>query len=155
MAIALLISVEMTIGIVPQNVQKVLNEVMTGRKEVSLMYKIGNDYLEQGKKVFANPYTPFNHSTYLGSDLIYPNDLTIKIFENADLDLLFLSRKKWYSHFVGDEVSNYYKNGHPLWQEHRKLYMLFFGQSEAIDPFGNKWLKIHDDNYGIEIWEKQ
>jgi len=153
MAIALLISVEMTIGIVPQNVQKVLNEVMTGRKEVSLMYKIANDYLEQGKIVFVNPYIPYNQSA--PRIPIGPADLTLDILEKDDLDILLLSRKRWYSRYVGDEVSDYMKTGHPKWQEHRKLYTLFFRKSEAIDSFGNKWLKIHEDNYGIEIWEKQ
>jgi hypothetical protein len=153
MAIALPISVEMTIGIVPQNVQKVLNEVMTGRKEVSLMYKIANDYLEQGKIVFVDPYVPFNHSAHFGP--IGPTDLTVEILEKTTLDLLVLSRERWYSNFVGDEVNNYFKMGHPKWQEHRKLYTLFFEKSEVIDPFGQKWLKIYEDNYGIEIWEKQ
>jgi len=155
MTIILLISFEVTVGIVPRTVQRVLDEIMTGRKEVSLMYKIVNDYLEQGKKVFANPYTPFNHSVYLGSDLIAPTDLTLKILEKTTLDILVLSRERWYSNFVGDEVDNYFKMDYPKWQEHRKLYTLFFRKSEAIDSFGNKWLKIHEDNYGIEIWEKQ
>ena len=110
-------------------------------------------YLEQGKKVFVNPYVPFNHSAHFSPN--GPTDLTMEILENTSPDILVLNRVRWYSRFVRGEVSDYMKIGHPKWKEHRKLYTLFIEKSEVIDPFGEKWIKTHDDNYGIEIWAKQ
>jgi hypothetical protein len=153
MAIILLISFEMTVGIMPANVNVVLSELMAGRKEVSSMYKIVNNYLEQGKIVFVNPYIPYNHSAPRSP--IGPTDLTMEILKTPDLDILFLSRKRWYSRYVEDEVSDYMKIGRPDWQEIRELYSLFFGKSETIDPLGQEWIKIHEDNNGIEIWREK
>jgi len=153
MAIALLISFEMTVGIVPANVNEVLNELMAGRKEISSMYDKVNDYLEQGKIVFVNPYIPYNQSARHSP--IGPTDLTMEILKKADPDILLLSRKRWYSHYVIGEVSNYMKIGRPNWQEIRELYTLFFEKSETIDPLGQKWIKIYEDTYGIEIWRKK
>jgi len=156
MAIVLFVSVEMSIGIVPSNVEIVLNKVLENREEVSLTYKKINNYLRQGKIVLTTPYVPFNHFAYdkvgltgqqLGKEARHNNLL------NADI--LALNNKRHYSHRVGEELSDYVKLGDPQWQEHRELYRLFYQKSEAIDPLGQTWLKTYEDNHGVEIWEKQ
>ena len=153
--ILMLISVEIPIVIIPDNVNKVLNRMTFGRNETRGNYQLINSYAENGKKVLVEAQIPFNHDL---KNLIYGGGLTMTLekFKNYDPDILALNKNELPNIMEGERPNDYYiATIKDNYKEIREYYALFYNQNNTVDPWGRKWIKIYEDIKGVQLWEKQ
>lgn len=154
MAMTLLISFEMTVGIVPANVDVVLNELMAGRKGIRETYQVINMYADDSKKVLVEAYIPFkrDHDNIVQGGHL---SLTLDMFKEFDPDIVAVNIHQMPRIMEGERPNNYEIIGRENYHEIREYYSLFYKKNETVDPWGNIWEKIYEDNRGVQLWEKQ
>jgi len=154
MAILMLISFEMTIGIIPENVGNVLNEMKGGREDARATYKLINSYADNGKKVLVEAYIPFRHGQ---KNIVHGPHLSMTLdkFKEYEPDIVAVNVHQMPRVMEGERPNEFVIIGiEDTWKDVRKYYGLFYKKKETIDPWGRNWIKIYEDSFGVQLWEK-
>ena len=153
MVIVLLISVEMTFGLIPGKVDQVLNVLIRDREDVKTTYNLINSYADDGKKVLVEAYIPFrsDHENIVNGGHL---SITQNKFREYEPDILAINIHQLPRIMEGDKPNNYEIIGRENYHEIREYYSLFYKKSETFDPWGVKWVKTYEDLRGVQIWEK-
>jgi hypothetical protein len=153
--ILMLISVDIPILSIPDNVNKVLNRMTFGRSESRETYQLINSYAEDGKIVLVEAQIPYKHGL---NNLINGGHLTMTLerFKIYEPDILALNKNELPYIMDGDKPNDYYiATIRDNYLDIRKYYELFYGKNITVDPWGREWIKIYEDIKGVQLWEKQ
>ena len=153
MAIVMLLSVEATIGIIPDKVDEVLGGLIH-REEVRTTYRLINSYADSGKKVLVEAYIPFrdgHENIETGGHL----KGTFGEFEKYNPDIVVLNSHQLPRIMEGEKPSDYIIISRENYEEIREYYGLFYNKSETVDPWGRKWVRTYEDLRGVQIWERR
>jgi hypothetical protein len=151
--ILLIFGVEVTLGIIPNKVDQVLNRQIRGREEVRTTYQVINSYADNGNKVLVEAYVPFRHGH---EKIIHGGHLTVTLdnFKNYDPDVVTVNAYQMPHIMEGEKPSDYMIIGRENYQEIRQYYGLFYNKRKTVDPWGRKWVKTYQDSMGVQIWQK-
>ena len=153
MAIVMLLSVEATIGIIPDKVDEVLGGLIH-REEVRATYRLINSYADSGKKVLVEAYIPFrdgHENIESGGHL----KGTLGEFEKYNPDIVVVNSHQLPRIMEGKKPNDYMIISRENYEEIREYYGLFYNKSETVDPWGRKWVRTYEDLRGVQIWEKK
>lgn len=149
-SVILIILVQISYGLIPQQVEGKSENALYNRKEAKIVYKKIKEFVRENKLILIDPYVPstledfkmYRHSWYHNfSDL-----------EDGKTEVLVLT-SNYYNRYLVEQPSEYIKT-RKVWKSVRDFYKTFSGKKQVIDPFGQEWIKSYEDKY-FEIWEKQ
>jgi hypothetical protein len=153
--ILLLLATPIWIGTLPNTLNDSLASQQVCRAEVSIVEDIVNAEAAKSSHVLVDPYTPYARvfdtkqikiSWEMHFGLIQPGKTTMIALEKPHY-LTFFPKSEGGS---GDLIL-YIQDLEPV----RNFYRLFKGHSKATDPYGQNWIKTHEDGCGFEIWKRE
>ena len=153
-AMIMLVSVEMTIGIIPENVGNVLNGVMGGREDVKAAYQAINSYADDGNKILLEAYIPYQHghkNIEHGGHL----KVTLDKFKKYEPDIVAVNVNQMPRIMEGERPNDYMIITRENYQEIREYYGLFYNRSQTVDQWGRDWVVIYENAMGVQLWEKK
>ncbi len=130
-------------------VPAVLAAQMEGRSEARAFMGELARYQKENLHILADPYLPWDENQGKVSDSFYR---TLEDIRPGKADVLALS-KNYYSRYLADPPSLYVQKDIPNWREVCRFYALFADKDRTVDPYGNRWVKVHTNPQGWEIWK--
>jgi hypothetical protein len=106
-------------------------------------------YQRENLKILADPYTPWDENEGKISESFFR---TIEDIRPGKAEILALSRG-YYGRYLQDPPSLYVQKDIPNWKEVCKFYAIFAHKDRAVDPYGNRWVKVNSNPRGWEIWK--
>ena len=145
--------VELTIGIIPDNIENVLRGVTQGREAARQSYRVVNQHADSGKKILVEAYTPFDHN--------HPNiryygllSISLKRFQEFNPDIIVLNGNHLSRIMEGDKPNEYLIVGRENFQDLRDFYSIFYKKTYATDSLGQEWRITYTDGNQVQIWVK-
>ncbi len=133
----------------PNAVPTVLAVQTEGRTEARAFVAELAQYQRENLKILADPYTPWDENEGKVSESFFR---TIEDIGPGKADILALSRE-YYGRYLQDPPSLYVQRDIPNWRDVCKFYAIFAHKEQAVDPYGNRWVKVHSNPRGWEIWK--
>jgi hypothetical protein len=106
-------------------------------------------YQREHFTILADPYVPWDENEGKVSESFFR---TLEDISPGKADILALS-KNYYSRYLADPPSLYVQKDIPNWKEVCKFYALFTNKDQTVDSYGNRWVKVHENPRGWEIWK--
>lgn len=151
--LVVLLSGALTGFFTPKNLDKRYTEEHVCRLEAEKIINLITEKMDQGGKVYADPYVPF------------PFDKKYRAVSNGGWtrswsrinefgNTLIALNSHYYDRYTNIETPGLYTQKNDTnWVESRDFYMTLLNKETATDPFNRTWKKTVNSDCGWQIWE--
>jgi hypothetical protein len=113
-----------------------------------------NDEAAKSPHILVDPYIPYAR-IYHDKQVQMAWLLLLDSIRPGETSMIALKKAHYLTHFDKDEggtgqIILHIKDLEPT----RKFFRLFKNHNETTDPFGQKWVKIHENACGFEVWKR-
>lgn len=135
---------------VPKHFVTYSKDYLYCKDDMKLIADKVNSHLRAGERVLLDPNIPYNHKWYYLRNRSYHK--TIDFIRQGRPTLVALSDS--FIRRYTTPPSEYTRIDSRNYNETQKLYKLFAGKDQVIDPFGNKWERTIKDTCQRHVWER-
>lgn len=130
-----------------------LSQQRTCQESFQRAFDVGRTVVDQGRKVFATPYTPVSRHQNVDIDW----EMNLARMNEAKPELMMFNPSYYARYTDQDEVAPYVQKNNDHWKSTQEFFRTFRGQTEVTLAGGQIWRKIQNPEFQrcqIEIWEK-
>jgi hypothetical protein len=136
--------------LVPSNLNGITNKMLSCRPEARAVYQQVRTYVNDGRKIYLDPYVPSADHT--------PNAVSSwttnkSLIASGGFDVLVL-KGGYYWQYLDDLHARYYSSYNPEYLATREFYSLFKDHEAVQDPVIGNWHRVSLDGCTWEVWER-